>query len=551
MQKGGFLTLVLLSLLATGIFPSASAQFVPVHLSDEGIYIFLDELASDHFIDLCSLIKPYSREKIARLLKEADAVRNQMTPRQRSELDFYLRDYMKELPGPKAPAVSWLWQKKHGHKRFDLFYYSDSMFRITANPVVGSDLWVNASGSFYHWWNGLEIHSAVGRFGFWASLRDNHESVELTARDFMNQRIGGGNIKVLEGGNRDYEEFRGGISYQWDWGHAGLIMGQFSWGENNAGSNILSGRTPAFPRLELSLDPAGWLSFRYVHGFLFSEVVDSASSFYVSNAYGTDYREVYHSKYLSANMFTFTPMRGLQLSVGNSIIYDTETPFAGFLIPFAFFKAIDHSLNAANNNMNSQLFFSASSRNLGHFHLYGTIFLDELAAGRIFDSEEFNFVSCKAGVSSTVIPNMRVVAEYTWTNCLTFMHYVPTITFESNQYNLGHYLEDNARDLYFSAEYSPLRTLRVKACLNHSLKGPDHTALGTLPRYNIVPFDPVVWESMRIGLLASVQLVNDLYLRLGYEWRNVTGEEETLDRWTPEVYHGKTGTLRMGLNYGF
>jgi hypothetical protein len=61
----------------------------------------------------------------------------------------------------------------------------------------------------------------------------------------------------------------------------------------------------------------------------------------------------------------------------------------------------------------------------------------------------------------------------------------------------------------------------------------------------------VVWESMRIGLLASVQLVNDLYLRLGYEWRTVTGEQETLDRWTPEVYHGKTGTLRMGLNYGF
>ena len=52
-------------------------------------------------------------------------------------------------------------------------------------------------------------------------------------------------------------------------------------------------------------------------------------------------------------------------------------------------------------------------------------------------------------------------------------------------------------------------------------------------------------------LLASCQIVNDLYARLGFEWRNVSGDQENVDRWTPEVYHGKTGTFRFGLNYGF
>ncbi len=317
------------------------------------------------------------------------------------------------------------------------------------------------------------------------------------------------------------------------------------------GQTSLRGRTPAFPRLELDLNPVPWFRMTYVHGSLISEVVDSSLSFTVTNAYGTDYREVYHSKYLAANIFTFTPLSNLQLSIGNSVIYDYRYPSAAFLLPVAFYKAIDHTMNAGINNMNSQIFFSASSRNLKHFHFYGTVFLDEVAMDRVFDDEEFNFVSYKAGFSSTLLPNVRVLAEYTWTNCLTFMHNVPTLTYESNRYNLGHYLEDNAKDFYASLDWSPWRTLRLKAYMNMSKKGPDHTALGTMPRERIPPFNPVVWESTKFGLMATVQLVNDLSVRLGYEWRDVSGEQDYIDRWTEDVYHGQTNTIRFGINYGF
>jgi len=542
--------LVLIPILLVSLIP-AKAQFVPTHISNQEIYLFLDELASEQFIDLYSLLKPYSRKQIAQLLQEADSSRMQMNTRQQAGLDFFLRDYSRELSPPETPSTSWLWQKNHGQKRFDMFHYSDSLFGITVNPILGSDIWVNKNVSSYHWWNGVEAHSTIGGFGIWASLRDNHESTELTARDFQNDRIGASNIKSFSGGKRDYWEVRAGITYGWDWGHIGLIMGQFAWGENNAGANIYSGRTPSFPRLELSLDPAPWFKMTYIHGSLVSEVVDSSLSFTTSNAYGTEYREVFHNKYMAANIFTFTPISALQLSVGNSVVYDYRQPHAAFLLPVAFYKAIDHTLNAGINNMNSQLFLSVSSRNLKHFHLYGTIFLDEVAVDRIFDDSEFNFVCYKAGIASTLLPNTRLVAEYTWSNALTYMHNVPTTTFESNRYNLGHYLEDNAKDLYVAAEYSPWRTLRVKAYLNRSLKGPDHTELGTMPRPNIVSFDPLVWESTKLGILASVQLVNDLILRLGYEWRDVSGEQAYLDRWTPEEYHGTTGTFRFGINYGF
>lgn len=530
----------------------AFTQYLPTHISNEGIYLFLDELATEKVIDLHSLVKPYARKEIAEKLLEADSSRTVLNSRQQAELDFYLRDYMKELPVSDAAdyGSSWLWMSK-GDKRFDVFYYRDSLFQMTVNPILGTDIWANTNGSFYHWWNGVEATSTIGKFAIWASLRDNHESTELTARDFQNQRIGASNIKVFSDGKRDYWEVRAGLTYGWKWGHVGLIMEQFAWGENNSGANIFSGRTPAFPRLELAMNPSPWFRFTYVHGALISEVVDSTLSFTTSTAYGTDYREVYHSKYLAANIFTFTPATGLQLSVGNSVIYDYRHPHAAFLLPVAFYKAIDHTLNAAIDNMNSQIFFSASSRNLKHFHLYGTMFLDEVAVDRIFNSEENNLVSYKAGVASTILPNTRMWAEYTWSNVLTFKHHIPTTTFESNQYNLGHYLEDNARQFYVGIEYRPVRTLNIKAYYNHSEKGPDHTTLGSMPREGITPFEPIVWESTHIGIMATMQLVNDLYVRLGYEWRDVTGEAEYLERWTPEEYHGRTGTFRVGLNYGF
>ena len=100
-------------------------------------------------------------------------------------------------------------------------------------------------------------------------------------------------------------------------------------------------------------------------------------------------------------------------------------------------------------------------------------------------------------------------------------------------------------------EYRPIRALNIRAYYSHAEKGPDHTELGTMPREEIPPLDPIVWKSTSTGLLVTYQIVNDLYARLGYEWRNVSGEYEYIAEWTAEVYHGKTVTLQLGLNFGF
>ena len=179
--KNRFLTLVILITL-----PSISvfSQEVPHPVSNTGVYNFLDELANDQIISLISAIKPYSRTFIAKCLREADGKRDQLTRRQQEELDFYLSDFWKEgtrvrrfdgstVTSGDSSMVRLLnrsiaevfrggngegnWLKRlHETMRLDLFYYEDSLFSITVNPILGGEMFLNSSGKATYWRNGAE-----------------------------------------------------------------------------------------------------------------------------------------------------------------------------------------------------------------------------------------------------------------------------------------------------------------------------------------------------------------------------------------------------------
>ena len=512
---------------------SSQAQFIPVHISDKAVYEFLEEMAGEHLIQVTSVAKPWSRIYIAQKLSEIADHRDNLTPRQQKELNFYLKDFGKELK-----------PDKNFNRRLDLFYYKDSLFSLTVNPIGGFELFSNAKGSAYHWWNGAEAFASVDNWGFYASLRDNHESERLSKEAFITQRMGA-NYK----GNNDYSEMRGGVTYSWKWGSAALAKDHFSWGTNTHGSNIFSGRTPSFPFLNLELKPVHWFTFRFIEGWLISEVVDSSRSYWVTNSYGTDYREVYHPKYLSANLFTFTPWNHTSISFGNSIIYTDIGLHTGYLIPMFFFKSVDHTVNAGIDNQNSQMFFDLSTRFIKHTHLYATLFVDEISTSRMFDPDKHsNFISIKVGteISNFPLKNVGLQLEYTRTNPLTYRHYVPTLTFESNRFNLGNYLLDNSREYFVSAWYKPLRGVLIKMAFNKAQKGPDYTQLGS-NRLGLPFLESIEWENSEITLSASYQLINSGYLFSSLSFRNITD----ISGYVPDLFMGKTTTFSMGMNFGF
>lgn len=538
-------------------------QEVPHPLNNYGVYEFIDELANEHIISLNSAVKPYSRLFIANCLKEADEQREKLSARQERELDFYLKDFGKEMEGAGAqrrrgataqrqkgeiqngspPGGGRGWVNLKAKQRLDLFYYKDSLFSLTVNPILGGELFTNSSGQTTYWRNGVEARAYMGRWGFFASLRDNHEKPLLGKPAYLTQREGG-HIK----GSTDWSDMQGGVTYSWKWGNAGLVKDEIAWGTNYNGANIFSGNNPSYIQLRLHLNPVKWLNFDYFHGWLNSQVVDSSRSFWLTNSYGTDYREKYHRKYIAANMFTITPLKYLNISAGNSIIYDDSYFSPSYLMPLFFYKSVDHTVSSGIDNMNSHMFFAISSRQIKHLHLHATLFVDELSVSRFTMKDEWNFLSWKTGfrLSNFPVPDLILTTEFTYTYPLTFQHYVPTLTFESNGFNLGHYLRDNSREWFVSLSYRPLRALDVKLFFTDAIRGPDYTELGG-SRLGNPPLDSINWHNTTIGVRGSYQVINDLYVWASFAYSDISGDV----RWSPEYFYGRKNTFNFGVTMGF
>jgi len=526
------------------------SQEIPHSVKNTGVYDFLDELANSKIIEINSAVKPYSRMFIAKRLQEADSLREQLNTRQLKELDFYLRDFGKETDkkegerGRKGEG-----EKRNGfgggwpESRLDLFFYKDSLFSLTINPIFGGELFTNSSGQATYWRNGLEARGYIGKWGFYASLRDNHEKPLLGKPEYLTQREGG---SVKNG--TDWSEMQGGVTYSWKWGNAGLVKDIQQWGNNYNGTNILGGHNPSFVQIRLNINPVKWFDFNYYHGWLDSRIVDSTESFWVTTSDGAEYRKVYHKKFQAANIFTFTPLKKLKISFGNSIIYDYDNINPAYLIPVFFYKSVDHSQTMGINNMNSQMFFDISSRQIKHLHIYAAMFVDEFSAERVTKDDEWNFISYKAGfrLSNFPVSNLSFTSEFTYTYPLTFQHYIPTITFESAKYNMGHYMKDNSREWYLAFDYKPMRAMNINLFFIDAIRGPDYTELGG-SRVGNPPLETIEWHNSTVGIKASYQLINDLYTWVSAAYSEINGDT----RWSPEYFYGYKTTLNAGVTVGF
>jgi hypothetical protein len=212
---------------------------------------------------------------------------------------------------------------------------------------------------------------------------------------------------------------------------------------------------------------------------------------------------------------------------------------------------VDHTVNAGMDNMNSQMFLDISSRNIRNLHLYGSWFVDEVNISNMFDkSKHSNYFSWKLGgrLSNIPVRNLTLTGEWTRTNPNVFRHYTPTLTYASNMYNLGHYLKDNSREYYAALDYRPIRGLHLHLSYLNAQRGPDHTGLGT-PRLGLPFMESVEWKNTSIRFRARYQVINDGYVFARYRYSDISGN--AMDIYTHPLYHGRTSTFTLGLNFGF
>jgi hypothetical protein len=524
---------------------SISAQEINKHVSYTSIYDFLDELANIQIIELNSAVKPYSRKFISQKLKEAEAKYEKLNSRQKKDLSFFLKDYNKEV-----------FANKNFKRRLDLFYYRDSLFALTINPILGYSACANTNGEATHRWNGGELYGYAGNnLAFYFSLRDNGVTNVLAADSFLTP-LPGANYKPYQGTSAqrtDFDEARGSVSCGWKWGSVSLMKDNFVWGNNYSGANIFSGRQPSFAYLQFKMSPVKWFDFNYVHGWLVSEVLDSSRIY----GAGSGLRKNFIPKFLAANLFTFKPYKGIGVSFGNSIIYADKYVQPVYLIPFMFYKSGDRTMNGAGSNSlgeNSQMFGDISLRIIPKTHIYGSLFIDEINLGKMFDKQlHTNLYSLKTGIRiSNLIKNTVFTLEYTRTNPWAYVHPIYSTTFESNRYNLGHYMGQNSDEIYAALRIRPVRGLSIDLSYTSAIKGPVQNFTqqnGVNNTAGAVYIKTISYQSDATALKITYEIVNDVFISAEYISRSVDGVD--MNKYTPVFYQGSTQTFGFSLNAGF
>lgn len=598
---------------------SVEGQNIPENTQFTRIYDFIDELASEQIIEVNSLVRPYSRDKIAQWLSTAKDSIHLLNKRQRDDLFMFINDYALELDSLPQAYVHWTnkanimnhYNRKRTYKNTETFSLSlvqpafharttNGKFKFRVTPILGMDIYANKKGFITKQYYGAELQVDIANHvSIWGSIRDislngnrglkssyfptRYQSnptaqdskvigARLTQPTFL-LNLPGYEYKEADYGG-DYSDLRAGINFYTSWGSIGIAKDQVIWGESYRSSNIISGRAPTFPMITLKANPVRWFEINFFHAWLVSNVLDS-TDFYVENE-GYDSEKKHYrqrNKYMAATMLTFMPIKGLNISIGNSIIYGERNINIAYFTPFSFYKSIDHQFTkgTGTENQNSQLFFSISSRNLKHVNFYASLFADEIKFERFKKSnKESNPISYQFGmrVVNWPIKNLTVTAEYTRSHIITYKHSIANIAYTSNDYLLGHYMGDNSQEIFAEIGYKILKGLEVRAFYSMTDKGLDYdylrTNVSTIISQKVL--GERVWRQHWVGLRILYEVFNNCYAHIDLDFNSnkVTvpksapldgevrlTEQEYLDRYCPRFYQGKNFSACIGLSFGF
>jgi hypothetical protein len=552
------------------LISSSPAQDIYVPPANKEIESFLDELSSEHLIEVNSVIRPYSRAFILQKLLEAEAVSNKLNNLQQKELIEFLACYHPVTAkhftfSPNPISLIWvsppLLQERGPGGEVNFRHASQTRasiggelknpaksFSLTLVPMINEQYSMNENGVINKSEIGAGIFGNIGKhLGFSFGIIRGFQSERL-ADPVMFTMEPGQKWNSYSTGGGYYTDWTGQVMASWKWGSFGIIKDRFTWGNNYHGATIFSDKPPSFPHIRLHVKPAKWIEFNYISGILQSAVVDSNRTFTGEGNGSTTY---YRQKYMTANLVTFIPWKYLDISFGNSVIYGDKFELA-YTIPVLFYKSIDHTMNpepGLTGGTNAQMFLDISSRQIRHLHLYLTLFVDEFKISRITSKNEHNFLGWKGGfrLSGFPVRNLTFTAEGTRTLPFVYQHNVNITTFESDAFNLGNWLRDNSQEIWLSLEYRPLSRLAMAFSYTYSWHGDNYVYATEPDPTTVAVFRNMTWQNRSFLLSASWSLAGNACVFISYE--NSLKRGDVI--FNSPSFQGGTNTVSAGVRVGF
>ncbi len=545
------LVLFLLSLIGN----LASAQTIWENKNAEA-YGYLARMAQKGFIQLNDIIQPIERSKIANALQQLYQQKNSLSAIELKELEFYFQEYNQDIVADTVLKNEIGFFVKDAHQRARMFFIHTKDFSMNLDPNVSVHRIGGGGLDITQMSNGLNLWGRVGKkWGYQLLYRDVTESgtvrdyYTVNKLDFRRQESKTGIILVgLNNAKKiNHSDIRATINYSFKNGSISFGKDQIVWGYGENGRIVLSDRAPSFPLIRLDYNPVKWLRFNYFHGWLNSEIVDSTKTYPTYNGgVSGDIRIINRQKYIASHTLQFNLKKGLDLAIGESIIYSDQID-PGFLIPINLFKIYDNNKSnyLINAGSNGQYFLQLSSRNqIKNTHLYGSLFIDEIRIASIFDkSKSRNQLGYTLGASVTdyFTPYLTLGAEYTRVNPFVYNNLIPAQTYTQFNYPLGDWMGSNFHRKMFFAKYNYLPKLKLYARVQFMNKGGEGSVYD---QYNAEPQPSFLsdYKQTRNDLFfqASYEWLNNLYIRASYEYIDTKNSDSRKNE----------SILQLGFSYG-
>ena len=517
--------------------------------SNPEVFTFLSRMAEKGLITWKDYQLPLDRKSIFNALEQLRTDSSgKLSKVEEKEIRFYLKDFAFDAPAVDSSETANVFLfKKDSVGRFRTLSVAQKNFKLFVDPLVGVDFLQSSGKHNTTYFAGARVAGYLGNhFGFNFSFRDITEKGDSinTLKSFTPQQ---GIVRSAQTSTSiSYSDLRFNVGYRWKNGVLNFGKDNLVYGYGKGGNVILSGKAPSFPYLSLNLQPWKWLHFNYFHGWLMSDIIDSNRTYNTGSGLAGNRRVIYRSKFIASHSVTVTPLKGLDISLGESIVYSDKINFA-YLIPVNFFKAYDHYTSQQDiaAGSNGQFFGFISSRNhIKNTHLYAQFFIDEIKLSTIFDkTQKRNQIAYTFGFEKTdfFTNYLTLGAEYSRVNPFVYNNLIPTQTYASHSYSLGDWMGNNADRVYAYLRYTPLPKLRLMTWIQNIRKGP----AGTLQQqYNQQP-QPVFLSQQLFSF-------KEVGATVSYEWLNTSRIFLKINRvnWDYPTRSYNSSGFNLGLSYG-
>ena len=518
-------TLFLITGLLLSSFDSKAQINEP---SSSEVYAYLYRMSQKGVIDFRNYILPLDRATIFTVLQHLTEKQNDLSEIERKELSFYQKEFSFDNQINNDSTFQSKYLRKDNFNRFRSLALTEKSFQLFGDPYFGSSYSSSNNGYNLTYFNGVRLSGKLGKnWGFSFLFRDITEkgdSINFT-KEFTNEKgivNAGSSAKQL-----NYSEVNFNLAYKWSNGIISVGKENMVWGFGNNANMILSAKAPSYPYIRLDYFPFKWLHFNYMHGWLTSNVIDTNKTYNTGSGTYGGIREIYVSKFFATHSVTVTPKKGLDISIGESIIYSDKFD-VGYLLPINFFKSYDQWTSNQNINAgsNAQFFGQISSKNhLKNTHLYAQIFIDEIRLSKLFNKQEKrNQLGYLFGMNVTDIglKYLSIGAEYSRINPFVYNNLAPAQTYTSSGSSLGDWMGNNADRVNLFFSYTPFARLKIRSNYQFIRKG----GLGTIQQQYLQQPQPTFLfdhklNMQQIDFIISYELKQSLRCSLNYIIRSI------------------------------